>query len=254
MPSQPIFQFYAELEGYRPKMWRRFQVINNITMARLAYILMSMFEMQARHLFCLDVPRKDNFVRHMEETFDYRWTIGTIESSYMSRPEYANWHFIIRDNEDAIDNYDGAKGALHGAARCPLKNVLIGTNDRMTFTYDFGDDWRVLITLEKTFKDKALSAKELPRVIAGEGYGIIEDCDGVRGLERLAEAFKAKTGSVYQAYSERFGITNLDLTSFDIADANLRLKKIPRIYTDLYEYYIHPTKQSTDFLERKYLK
>ena len=38
MASIPIYQFYAELEGYSPKMWRRFQVLNNITMARLAYI------------------------------------------------------------------------------------------------------------------------------------------------------------------------------------------------------------------------
>lgn len=31
MASQPIYQFYAELKDYEPKIWRRFQVMNNIT-------------------------------------------------------------------------------------------------------------------------------------------------------------------------------------------------------------------------------
>lgn len=41
MASQPIFQFYSELGGYEPKVWRRFQVLNNITMSQLGYILMT---------------------------------------------------------------------------------------------------------------------------------------------------------------------------------------------------------------------
>ena len=60
MASQPIYQFYAELKDYEPKMWRRFQVPGNITMARLGYILMTMYEMRANHLFCLTVPVCEN--------------------------------------------------------------------------------------------------------------------------------------------------------------------------------------------------
>lgn len=39
---------YAELQDYKPK---RFQVTNDITMARLAYILMTLFEMHGSHLY-----------------------------------------------------------------------------------------------------------------------------------------------------------------------------------------------------------
>ena len=39
MASKPIYQIYAELQDYEPKIWRRFQVMNDITVARLAYIL-----------------------------------------------------------------------------------------------------------------------------------------------------------------------------------------------------------------------
>ena len=59
MASQPIYQFYAELNNYQPKIWRRFQVPGNITMARLGYILMTLYEMQASHLFCITVPVRE---------------------------------------------------------------------------------------------------------------------------------------------------------------------------------------------------
>lgn len=43
MASQPIYQFYVELQDYTPKIWRRFQVLGNVTAARLGYIIMTMF-------------------------------------------------------------------------------------------------------------------------------------------------------------------------------------------------------------------
>ena len=59
MATQPIYQFYSELADYEPKILRRFQVPRNITMAKLGYILMTMYEMQASHLFCIEVPVYD---------------------------------------------------------------------------------------------------------------------------------------------------------------------------------------------------
>ena len=51
----------------------------------------------------------------------------------------------------------------------------------MAFEYDYGDDWRINLILEKCEKLE-ISATELPRVITGEGFGIIEDCGGVAEL------------------------------------------------------------------------
>ena len=67
MASHPIYQFYVELANYKPKIWRRFQVINNISMAKLGYIIMTMFEMKGNHLFEFDVPFLDNFKNLMGE-------------------------------------------------------------------------------------------------------------------------------------------------------------------------------------------
>ena len=67
MASQPIYQIYAELADYEPKMWRRFQVMQNISIARLGYIIMTLFEMQASHLFCIEVPYRSNYIQHKEK-------------------------------------------------------------------------------------------------------------------------------------------------------------------------------------------
>jgi hypothetical protein len=56
MATQPIYQFYAELDDFKPKIWRRFQVPGNVTFARLGYITMTLFEITASHLFALEAP------------------------------------------------------------------------------------------------------------------------------------------------------------------------------------------------------
>lgn len=43
MASHPIYQFYAELDDFKPKVWRRFQVLDDITVARLGYIVQVLF-------------------------------------------------------------------------------------------------------------------------------------------------------------------------------------------------------------------
>ena len=55
MASCSIYQLNAEVKGYKPRMWRRFQVSEDITLARLAYIIMTLFEMRANHLFDFEI-------------------------------------------------------------------------------------------------------------------------------------------------------------------------------------------------------
>ncbi len=246
MASQPIYQFYAELNDYKPKMWRRFQVLNNITMARLVYILMTLFEMQASHLFCLDVPIGENLLHGMRQT--------------LSEEEAQKIRFIHKEAEVCryeIKNEfteDFADEMSCDAIRTKLSRVLSVAGEVLQFSYDFGDGWMIRLVLEEVIIDKGLSGKELPRVLEGTGYGIIEDCGGPFGLEELAKAFRKKKGAQYQEYCEWLGVNKLDLDTFDLEDMNFRLKKVPRIYTYIYEHGLEPTKRSMDLLIRKYKK
>ena len=241
MASYPIYQFYSELCNYEPKIWRRFQVPGNITMAQLGYIIMTMYEMQASHLFDFSVPSRDNFILYLkalnpnqEET-----NLTTFKNKEIIQYKFQN---------DDID-------ILWEPITNKMKSAFFScSGEKLTMKYDNGDGWEIGLTLENIIMDKELPGRELPRVLGGAGYGIIEDCGGPGGLKQLADVFQKKTGLEYEDCCKWLGRQELDLLSFDSNDMNFRLKKIPRIYRDIYEYGVQPTQRSINLLERKYLK
>lgn len=227
MASHPIYQFYAELDDFEPKIWRRFQVTDNITPARLYYIIQVLFEMTASHLMALEIRFED---------IDVTLRFEVLDEELEDFPD---------PNRD-VRVHDATSGTLH--------RIGLEPGSRLLFNYDFGDNWWVNLTLEKIFEDKELPGSKLPRVLEGEGFGIVEDCGGTGGLEDLAKAFKRKKGADYKHFSEWLGIEEFDINSFDLDDMNFRLKKIPRIYKQSYEDRLYPTQQSIDLIERRYLK
>lgn len=249
MASKPIYQIYAELQDYKPKIWRRFQVMNDITMARLAYILMTLFEMQGSHLYLFEVDELNNFIinnlefynKHLEDFKD---------NDLFKIGQYG----CIFEDDNIIPRLDKRYRELKDAKDEKLKWILNRENEKMEFQYDFGDNWRFNIVLEKIFQDENITGKELPRVIEGEGFGIIEYCGGTMGLEDIKKSFEIKRGKDYEMYSNWLGIEELDLDKFDLEDLNFRLKKLPRIFKDSYEYGLEPTEQSIKILERDYKK
>ncbi len=251
MASHPIYEFYAELDDYRPKIWRRFQVSSHVTVARLAYILMTLFEMKASHLFRIEIPFKENLLTYLREEFDDEEFTRLYKGlGFDELDENMIFEVIMEDTFLFREKHE----KVYDAAVHMLKHVIHYPRSKLLFVYDFGDNWTVQVTLERIFEDKDLPGRLLPRVIEGEGYGIVEDCGGVSGLERLAGAFKKKKGHVYNEYRAWLELDDLDLKSFDINDMNFRLQKVPRIYSDIYERELEPTRRSMDILERKYLK
>ena len=247
MASKPIYQIYSELQDYEPKIWRRFQVMNDITVARLAYILMTLFEMQGSHLYLFEVDELNNFIRNHLEHYN----------KYMK--EYDNDEFFkigqygcIFENDDIIPRLDKKYRELEDAKDVKLKHILDEENEKMEFQYDFGDNWRFNIILEKIFEDESISGKNLPKVIDGEGFGIIEDCGGTMGLEDIRKAFKIRKGEDYEMYSNWLGMEELDLEKCDLDDLNFRLKKLPRVFKDSYEYNLEPSEYSIKILNREY--
>lgn len=247
MASKPIYQIYAELQEYEPKIWRRIQVMNDITIARLAYILMTLFEMQGSHLYLFEVDELNNFIVNNLEYYN-KHIEDFKEDDLFKIGQYG----CIFEDDDIIPRLDKRYRELKDAKDIKLKHILDEENERMEFQYDFGDNWRFNVILEKIFQDNNISGKELPRVIEGEGFGIIEDCGGVMGLEDIRKAFKIKKGEDYEMYSNWLGKEELDLEKCDLDDLNFRLKKLPRIFRDSYEYGLEPTERSIKILERDY--
>lgn len=244
MASHPIYQFYVELADYKPKIWRKFQVMNNITMAKLGYIIMSMFEMKGNHLFEFDIPLIDNFKNsvdgHAESDYN-KEIIDTLTQQGFKGVKIP----ILQDDEFASNEYHYYEPSIK------LHKVFFKPGDTATLAYDFGDGWEFNIVYGGSITSETLLGKDLPRVLEGEGFGIIEDCGGTGGLKEIEKAFKKKSGSNYKEYCEWLDITELDLSSFDIDEMNYRIKKLPRIFADIYEKGLEPTAQSVCLLERK---
>ena len=201
--------------------------------------------MRASHLMEIEVPKGDNLRTYFQE-------------KYPNLPYADNFDLIYRyeipngDLEPFEDQHRHVK--VEDAVKTRLRHEVSEPNEKLNFNYDFGDDWWVSLTLEKVFEDKELTGGELPRVLEGAGFGIVEDVGGVWGLADLVKAFKKKKGADYKQFREWLGIEDFDIMAFNMGDMNFRLKKIPRIYKQCYEDRLRPTQKSIDLIERKYLK
>ena len=78
--------------------------------------------------------------------------------------------------------------------------------------------------------------------------------ESVNNLHFISDGKRQMTLCHYQSMREWLGTSEVDLSVFDLQDLNFRLKKLPRIFRDLYEYDYPPTKHSIDLLDRKYCK
>lgn len=248
MAQHKVYTFYAELKDYKPKIWREFQIDGNKTVAELGYALMAMFEMTASHLFCFCLAPDKKCLKVISELSE---DDSLIDSSVLSELT-KTLRFEVPDPY-GDDDYECENEIQYDATKHKIWQVFYNENRALNFEYDYGDGWEISLTIKKIERIE-ISAADLPRVLEGEGFGIIEDCGGAYGLEELAKVFKKKSGNRYKELSRWLGVSDLDLSSFDINDINFRLKKIPRIYKEVYEYGYEPTQRSIDLIERKYMK
>ena len=108
---------------------------------------------------------------------------------------------------------------------------ILGVGGKIAFTYDFGDNWEVIIKVEKIIDDPDLGPGDVPKVLKGKGYGIVDDCGGVWGLMRIAEALKDKDSPEYAEYDEWMDLEDLDLDFFDLEEMDYEAKHAPETFT-----------------------
>jgi hypothetical protein len=252
MAFRQIYQFYAELEEFEPKIWRRFQVRSDITVARFAYIVMIMYEMRASHLFRMESQKGKALIKKVKEHYsatDYRKIMKFAPLLEDYRIVYEMKDFIEEMGEIFDDNIKA-----EDVFEAKLKHAVNEIGETIELYYDFGDNWCVNLTLEKMIEDQDIPSSVLPRILEGEGYGIVEDVGGTRGLSDLSLAFFEERGEAYEEYCRWLGVDTFDISHFDLDDLNFRIKKIPIIYQHIYLEEKEPTPREIDLLNRQYLK
>lgn len=262
MATFPIYQIYVELMDYSPKMWRSFQVMSDVTMAKLAYIIMGLYEVRNYYSYEFRIDEFENYKKKHPE--------------YVANPELLNglnktfkklrYGITKRKNTYTYRQTDGY-GELLDATKEKLLNIIKAPNEEFIFKYDPEINWTFKLKIEKVFTDKNLYSKDLPRVIDGAGYGIIEQLSGVKGLAEAREKLKKRNWTNYlknydyfETYDKRANRrkirkkidARLFLDKFDIEDMNYRLRKLPRIFKERYEQDLRPTMKQIKVIKRKY--
>lgn len=184
------YQLVVELSYFKPRMWRRLLIDSNLPLAELGYAIIAMFRAQASHLFHFWHPGK----------YDLYYECACFESA-------DSWGF----GSTHIRSVD--------ARDVTIAKIFPKVGSTLNFEYDFGDSWDFKIKLEKIINE--------PRsleVIGGAGYGIIEDCGGVCGLEDIVKLCQTRQGREYEEFVAWTGLVEFDIKNFDHISLNKTLR------------------------------
>ena len=189
------FQFKIQLKDIiNPPVRRRLLVPGQFTFLRLHKAIQSAFGWQDYHL------------------------------SQFSPKGYTSYPVIVLPSEDDDEMYLRNEPKLH-AAKTKLNEIFTEPKQKFTYIYDFGDDWRHQITLEKIMDEKLLRAE----CMAGKGACPPEDCGGAWGYVNLKEILSDPKHPEHGEMKEWPGLGPKEKWDPETFDLEAVKKKVSRI-------------------------
>ena len=150
--NECVFQFKISLMGIKPKIWRRIQVPEGYTFWDF-------------HVAIQDAMGWEDY--HLHEFIVRNPATGAKESIGIPDEDFQDERPMLPGWEEKIAAY------------------FTMTNSQADYIYDFGDEWRHKVVLEKSLpREKGVT---YPVCIAGERSCPPEDCGGVWGYEEFLE-------------------------------------------------------------------
>jgi len=191
------FHLKIQIDGLtKPPVWRKLTVPANFTFAKFHRVIQAAFGWENAHLWGFrDLGRGlDNF------------RVGI-------------------PYDDPIFGDDLNDGLLD-ARETKLSDIFNDGFRKLLYTYDYGDNWEHLITLE------AIGEESAKKAVCTKGKGACppEDCGGVWGYTGMKEFLATNPDNEDAAeLREWLGLEEgeaLDTTAFDIDEVNIRLRTI----------------------------
>jgi yecA family protein len=185
-----IVQLKVALRDVRPPVWRRVEVPTDFTLGDLHEVIQA--------------------------------SLGW-DNSHLHDFEIAGRHYSANDMR-LEDN--GWGETVHDATRFRLDSLVKQGVKSFSYTYDFGDDWRHKIDVEKVLE--AVPDADYPRVVKGKGARPPEDVGGPPGYDMFREIIADPDHPEHGEMLEWAGLDaeDFDDTAFDMATANLRLEPL----------------------------
>jgi hypothetical protein len=154
-----VYQLRIALQEIRPPIWRLVQVPDNLRLCCLHDVLQAVIGWTNSHL-------------HRFEKDGRCWGV----------PE--------QDEDDDFDIID--------ESRTQISAVLTTPGDSLVYVYDFGDNWRHDIVLEKILPAGTTAIR--PVCVAGERHCPPEDVGGTSGYEEFLEVIFEPSHADYEHY------------------------------------------------------
>ena len=143
--------------------------------------------------------------------------------------DYHLWEFEVGDKRYGLPDPEWPDDSLFAAKNTKLKTLLDREVRQFIYTYDMGDNWEHLITLEAI--DDGEPGTKYPRYVDGARRAPPEDVGGTPGFENFLEAIADPKHPEHQEATEwHFDCYGnaFDSARFDERTAKLRIGDIAK--------------------------
>ncbi|OZU89626.1 hypothetical protein CIL03_00325 [Virgibacillus indicus] len=175
------YQIKIDMIDSEPSIWRSVVMPAGATFNRLHDVIQTVLNFQDYHLFEFDLTKDKIRVTNDEEAYQEHQYFKKNQKEMEKQmeevlPEFAEFEkarleqlkkVVRKPNGIKIDSYLEKHGELY-------------------YIYDFGDDWRVLVTLEKVMENYHYG---YPTLLTGEGTAPPEDVGGFMGYSEFLKIY-----------------------------------------------------------------
>ena len=155
-------------------------------------------------------------------------TLSTLHEVLQAIFGWQNYHMWMFENQLGCYGPPDPDLEIRNAAAKRLDQVAPGAGDRLSYTYDFGDDWEHDIVVEAvTHPEPGIV---YPRCLSGQRACPPEDCGGIWGYRDLIEVLADPWHEEHQERLDWLGLDSpdqFDPATFDPAQANAALAAVP---------------------------
>ncbi len=193
----------ATLYGIKPPIWRRVTVPDTLTFWEFHFVMQILFDWENSHLF------------------EFRTGRGTPFDFLTGSPP------VMPGDEDNMPEWQQDPRTVALAA------VLNAPKAKLTYVYDFGDNWEHQIVVEGVTPLAPNTPAPPVRCLAGRRAAPPEDIGGIWGYATLLDALAEKAaGTRKRLPSEFAGSGKLDPEEFDLDSFNHDLALLPEIVAE----------------------
>jgi hypothetical protein len=152
--------------------------------------------------------------------------LHVILQTTMNWLDYHLHEFEINDKTYGRPDYDDQAEGLLDERVVTLGAVLAASRQPFSYAYDFGDGWRLSLTVQEILRREPKTL--YPQCVAGRRSAPPEDVGGISGYERFLEAIADPSDEEHDEQLEWVGGA-FDPEGFDLEYVNNELRKIFRL-------------------------